>query len=149
MCEKVYYFVKSVWCRNRIWHFGMVWNKYFNIYAIFFFSFCISVALWKLSLTECSQPDSHIPALQTHRTGHTVSQCVLSEKPCACFLCTVSSRLLSEPRELCYCEPHTEVLEAAGLNDLYDFTKRTCRHSLTFCWESSIMQGNCSHWGGR
>lgn len=23
-----------------------------------------------------------------------------------------------------------------------------CRHSLPFCWESSVMQGNRSHWGG-
>lgn len=71
------------------------------------------------------------------------------KKPCACFLCTALTQAHLRARGAVILWTTHWGLEAAGLNDLCDFPKRTCRHSLAFCWESSIMQGNCSRWGGR
>ena len=69
------------------WHFHMNLNVYHRFISVS----CVS------SFCAHSLPAHYIPALQT---AHKVSRSVLSEKPCAHFLSTISHRLISEPGEL-------------------------------------------------
>lgn len=137
----IYYEIRFILC--------MIWNVYLiNVFSCV----CTSDTQWssrrRLWLTDYKPTWQPINSCTTNSAlgAHGVFPVRFDRNNHVCvFLCTVSARSPAS----CVHGAVLRALEAAGLNDLYDFTKRTRRHSLTFCRESSIMQGNCSHWGGR